>query len=61
MINVLGQNLDYCIRAKNYENAYIHNYHKAEVRGNRKMGHITINETSLEACLKLKNIIIGEQ
>ncbi len=61
MINVLGQNLDYCIRAKNHENAYIHNYHKIEVRENRKMGHITINETSLEECLRLKNLIIGEQ
>lgn len=61
MINVLGQNMDYYIRAKNLKNSYIHNYHKQEIRVNRKMGHITITGTSLEDCLRLKNSIIGEQ
>ncbi len=61
MVNVLGQNLDYCLRAKNLENVYMHDYHKQEVRENRKMGHITITGKSIEECINLKNIIIGEK
>ncbi|XMB72985.1 5-(carboxyamino)imidazole ribonucleotide synthase [Mycoplasmatota bacterium WC30] len=60
MINILGQNMDYYIRAKSLNNIHIHCYHKQEIRANRKMGHITITRNSMEACLKLKKIIIGE-
>lgn len=60
MINVLGQNLDYYIKARNLSNVYIHDYHKQVVRKNRKMGHITIIDTSPEGCLTKMNLIIGE-
>lgn len=61
MINVLGQNLDYYIKAKNIKNAHIHDYHKFEVKENRKMGHITITGKSLEELVTIKNMIVGEQ
>jgi 5-(carboxyamino)imidazole ribonucleotide synthase len=60
MINVLGQNLNYYIRAKNLNDIHIHNYFKEEIRVDRKMGHITITKPLFEDCIQIKNEIIGE-
>jgi len=61
MLNVLGQNMEYYRRAENISSVFIHDYHKQEVRPNRKMGHIMITNDSLEECLRIKKIIIGEK
>lgn len=61
MLNVIGKNIDFYNRAKNIEGVFIHDYHKEELRDNRKMGHITITNHSFEECLKISKQIIGEE
>ena len=53
MVNVLGQHVA-SLRAQigQHPTWHVHDYGKAEVRENRKMGHVTILTADLEATLK---------
>ena len=52
MVNVLGQHIA-PLRAQitQHPNWHFHDYGKAEVRENRKMGHVTILTDNIEATL----------
>ena len=54
MVNILGQNINYIINSRSYDNAFLHIYGKKEYRHNRKMGHITIvSENSVNILEKI--------
>lgn len=48
MKNILGADMKYVDGFKKYKNAHIHMYGKKEARPARKMGHITLTNTTLE-------------
>lgn len=54
MKNILGRDLTYVDKFKNYDNAYIHLYGKTEARPKRKMGHVTITNCSFEDYKKIE-------
>ena len=61
MVNVIGENLGFYLEAKKYECAFVHDYNKAVVKPNRKMGHITVVSDTKEECIKIVRNIIGEK
>lgn len=60
MINVLGQHHHYISNAINLDHVFIHDYHKDELKNNRKMGHIICFSDTEDELFKLEKTIKGE-
>ena len=57
MKNILGFDYENMKKLSNNFNIHIHDYHKSDVRENRKMAHITFTNTTLDEYeLKYKNL-----
>lgn len=62
MKNILGFDYENMKKLKDSDNIHIHDYHKGEVRKNRKMAHITFTNTTIEEYdLKYKNLFCEEE
>lgn len=60
MLNVLGQ--DNNLLSQKYEkNIFVHNYFKNGCKENRKMGHITIVDSTRSKLITIKNKIVEER
>lgn len=60
MINVLGQNKNYYINAKELPNATLHDYYKSSTRTNRKIGHINCTYNTMEERNETMKTILKE-
>lgn len=62
MKNILGFDYENMKQLKSSENIYIHDYHKSEVRSQRKMAHITFTSTTEQQYnLMYKNLFCEEE